>query len=223
MKRIQFVLLAAATFLSATHSAPAQLGMNLFKKPNIADIFKPVVGSGSLYERQGSNQQKTQTELIIVGKEMVQGQQGFWMEMGHQVVGETKPMMYSKVLVTNDFQFKKVIVQQPGQPAMELPFNPSMQAKSNMSEELDKWHQVGSDSITVPAGIFSCVHWKRDTGSGDAWVNDKVTPMSVVKMVTPEETLVLLKVITGASDHITGPVSKFDPQAFGRQMRQQPQ
>lgn len=225
MKRMQFVLLAAAVCLLATHHASAQLGMNIFKKPNIADLFKPVVGSGALYETQASNRQKdaSQMEMAIVAKEMVDGQQGYWMEFGHKALSDPGPMRYSKILVTNDFQFKKLIFQQPGQPAMEMPFNPTQQAKNNMHEELDKWHQVGSESITVPAGTFSCTHWKKDTGTGDVWASDKISPMSVVKMVTQDETMVLVKVINGATDHITGPVTKFDPQAFGRQMRQQPQ
>lgn len=225
MKRMQLVLLAAAACLLATYSASAQLGMNIFKKPNIADLFKPVVGSGGLYETQPSNQQKaaSQLEMTIVAKEMVDGQQGYWMEMGHKANSDPRPMQYSKILVTNDFQLKKLIFQQPGQPAMEMPFNPSQQGRNNMHEELDKWHQVGSESITVPAGTFSCMHWKKDTGTGDVWASDKVSPMSVVKMVTPDETMVLVKTINNATDHITGPVTKFDPQAFGRQMRQQPQ
>ena len=45
MKRLQLVLLAAACSLCLASSAAAQLGgMNFFSKPNIADIFKPVVG-----------------------------------------------------------------------------------------------------------------------------------------------------------------------------------
>jgi len=224
MKRMQIVVLAAAGFLCVTSSVSAQLGMNIFKKPNIADIFKPVVGSGGLYETQRTDTQKppTQMEMTIVGKEMVDGQQGYWMEMGHQA-GKTGQVMYTKMLVTNDFQFKKLVFQQPGQPAMEMPFSPNDQTKGHMTEEMEKWHQVGTESITVPAGTFSCVHWKKDGGVGDVWVSDKVTPMGMVKSINAGDTMVLLKVITGATDHITGPVTKFDPQALQRQMMQQRQ
>ncbi len=222
MKRMQIVLLAAAGCLCVTSSVSAQLGMNIFKKPNIADIFKPVVGSGSLYEMQATDQQKppTQMEMTVVGKEMVDGQQGYWMEMGHQF-GKPGQVMYTKMLVTNDFQFKKIVFQQPGQPAMEMPFNPTEQTKNHMTEEIEKWHQVGTESITVPAGTFSCAHWKKDGGVGDVWVSDKVTPMGMVKSINQGQTMLLLKVIAGATEHITGPVTKFDPQAFQRQLMQQ--
>jgi hypothetical protein len=41
------------------------------------------------------------------------------------------------------------------------------------------------------------------------------------KEISGEPTYVLLKVITDAKDHITGPVSPFDPQAFCRMMMEQ--
>ncbi len=99
------------------------MGMNLFKKPNIADIFKPVVGEGSVYEQQRDGQKRADTplEMTIVGKDTIDGQPAWWMEVG-QVIGTSAGMVYSKVLVTKDFQFRKVVIQQPGQQAMEMPY-----------------------------------------------------------------------------------------------------
>jgi hypothetical protein len=224
MKRMQVVVLAAVACLCLASGAAAQMGMNLFKKPNIADIFKPVVGNGGLYEMQhtGSQRPPTQMEMTIVGKDTVDGQPGWWMEVALQEP-KTGGMMYYKTLVTNDFQMHKVVFQQPGQSAMEMPYNPSQNAKTHMNEELDKWHAVGSESITVPAGTFNCQHWKKDQGDGEAWISDKVSPMQLVKSVGSNETMVLLKVITGAADHITGPVKSFDPQLFRQQIMQQQQ
>jgi len=90
-----------------------------------------------------------------------------------------------------------------------------------MKEELEKWHKVGMEPVTVPAGTFLCQHWKKDSGVGDVWASDKVTPMGMVKSVQEHETMTLIKTISGATDHITGPVTKFDPQQMMRQ-RQQP-
>lgn len=226
MKRMQVVLLAAAGCLCFGSVAAAQLGMNIFKKPNIADIFKPVVGNGALYEQQRTDQQdapKTTMEMTIVGKEMVDGKEGYWMEVGH-TEGKTGQIGYGKMLVTkDDFQFHKMIVQQPGQPAMEIAFNPTERNKTHMQEEIEKWHAVGTETITVPAGTFICQHWKKDQGVGDVWASDKVSPMGMVKSVTSGETMVLVKVITAATDHITGPVTKFDPEAMKKQMMEQMQ
>jgi hypothetical protein len=220
MKRLHLVLLAVVGCLCLSGGVAGQMGINLFKKPNIADIFKPVVGNGALYEMQDTQSSKapSQMEMTIVGKEMIDGQQGFWMEVGH-VSGKTPGMMYSKVLVTKEFEIKKVIFQPPGQPAMEMPFNPSEGHTNHVKEEIDKWHQVGSETITVPAGTFSCTHWKKDEGVGDVWVSDKVSPLGMVKAINQGNNMTLTKVITGATDHITGPVTQFDPKAYMQQRK----
>ena len=64
------------------------------------------------------------------------------------------------------------------------------------TKDLAKWHQVGSESVTVPAGTFSCDHWAKDDGSGDIWVSSQVAPMGMVKSVDKNDTTVL--VIGGA-------------------------
>jgi hypothetical protein len=225
MKRTLVVLLAAAGYLCLSGSVVGQMGMNLFSKPNIADIFKPVVGSGAAYEMQPTDQKGAPSliEMTIVGKELTPTGEGYWMEVGHTASKDGGALMYSKMLVTKDFQFTKIVFQQPGQPAMEMPFNPNDMGKNHMKGEMAKWHQVGSETITVPAGTFSCMHWKKDDGAEDVWTSDKVTPMAMVKELGKNDTMVLTKIITGATDHITGPVTKFDPQAFAQQMQQQRQ
>jgi hypothetical protein len=223
MKRLHVVLLAAAGCLWLSGSAAAQLGPSLFSKPNIADIFKPVVGSGAAYEQHSTDEKRpaSQMEMTIVGKELTANGEAYWMEIGH-VGKEGASMMYSKVLVTKDFQFTKIIFQQPGQPAMEMPFD-GQTGRGHMKEEMAKWHQVGSETITVPAGTFSCMHWKNEDGTDEVWTSDKVTPMAMVKQVGKNRSMVLTKIITGATDHITGPVTKFDPKALQQQMLQQKQ
>jgi hypothetical protein len=223
MKRLHVVLLAAAGCLWLSGSAAAQLGPSLFSKPNIADIFKPVVGSGAAYEQHSTDEKRpaSQMEMTIVGKELTANGEAYWMEIGH-VGKEGAGMMYSKVLVTKDFQFTKIIFQQPGQPAMEMPFD-GQTGRSHMKEEMAKWHQVGSETITVPAGTFSCMHWKNEDGTDEVWTSDKVTPMAMVTQVGKNRSMVLTKIITGATDHITGPVTKFDPKALQQQMLQQKQ
>jgi hypothetical protein len=218
MKRLLGILLAAGGCLYLSSGAAAQMGMGLFSKPNIADIFKPVVGSGAAYEHQSGDPKRpaVQMEMTIVGKEMTPNGEGYWMEVGSMEPKEGA-MMYTKMLVSKDFQFTKVVFQRPGQPAMEMPFDPSQAAKHNMKDEMAKWQQVGTETITVPAGTFSCAHWKKDDGAEEVWTSDKVTPVAMVKQVGKNSSMVLTKLITGATDHITGPVTKFDPQALMQQ------
>jgi hypothetical protein len=122
--------------------------------------------------------------------------------------------------MTKDFQFTKVIFQMPGQGAMEMPMNPNDKDRSQMKDELTKWTQVGTETITVPAGTFNCAHWKKDDGTDEVWTSDKVSPLAMVKQVGKTHSMVLVRQITGAQDHITGPVTPLDPKAMMKSRNQ---
>ena len=222
MKRLHVLLVAGGLCLIVGTAARAQMGMEMFKKPAIADIFKPVVGSGAVYETE-REQKKSTMEMSVVAQEAVDGKEAYWVEFGHSDA-RSPTMAYGKMLITkDDFQFHRMIFQQPGQPPMELPMNMNPRQKSQMSDEIEKWHKVATESITVPAGTFVCEHWAKDDGKGDVWASSKITPMSMVKEVTPTSSMVLVKVTTDAKDHITGTPMKFDPEAMKRQMIQKQQ
>lgn len=219
MKRLQLVLLAAVCSLFLASGARAQMGgMNFFSKPNIADIFRPVVGQGAVYQETSEGKQGHEIEMTIVGKEMTPAGEGYWLEMVMGAQGDQKA--YGKMLMTKDFQFTKVIFLMPGQGAMEMPMTPSDKDRTDMKSEMSKYTQVGTETITVPAGTFSCAHWKKADGTDDVWTSDKVTPMAMVKQVGKTHSMVLVRQITGAQEHITGPVTPFDPKAFAHRRPQ---
>ncbi len=222
MKRLHIILVAACLCLAIGTIAHAQMGMNLFKKPAISDIFKPVVGNGAVYETE-QNQKKSTMEMTVVGAEPADGKDAYWLEMGN-ADQRSGAMAYVKMLVTkDDFQFHRMIIQRPGQTPMENPINPAMRQQSRVNDEMEKWHKVGQETITVPAGTFLCDHWTKDDGKGDVWASSKVSPMSMVKETSPTNSMVLIKVITDAKDHITGTPTKFDPAMMQRQMMEQMQ
>jgi len=222
MMRKRWICLSLAALLWASAAARAQMmGPNPFKKPNIADIFKPVVGNGAVYETQRIDQQgapKQPLEMTVVGKESIEGRDAYWLEFAHTDARSGSLGCAKMLMSKDDFQPHRMIVQQPGQPAMELPMYADMHERMHKSKEeaLEKWHLVGSESITVPAGAFSCQHWKKDEGVGDVWVNDKISPFGMVKSISSGETMVLVKV-TDAKDRITCPVTTFDPEQMKRQ------
>ena len=88
----------------------------------------------------------------------------------------------------------------------------------------DKAESVGTESITVPAGTFTCEHYRMKDGSGDAWISDKVCPWGLVKMQENKDDG-SGQGDTDAKDHITGTPKKFDPMQMmrGSQQGQQPQ
>jgi len=225
MKRTFLSLLVLGACIAISPAAKAQFGgMNPFKKPNISDIFHPVVGQGAVYEQQHKDGTKSPLELTVVGKETVDGKQGYWLEVGHAEKGSDS-LTYAKMLITLDpWQTHKMIFVMPhsAQP-VEYPLNPSQKTKEKMEENMEKWHKVGTETITVPAGTFLCDHWAKDDGTEDVWASSKVSPMSLVKSVGKTSTMVLVKTLSSAPEHITGTPQKFDPQMFRQQMMEQMQ
>jgi hypothetical protein len=201
------------------------MGMDLFKKPSITKVFHPVVGKGAQYEttsKSGTESVAGTMEMGIVGKESVDGKDAYWMQFvssdnkGRSTVGKA-------LFTVDDFQFHRMIIQPPGQGAMELPMNMSGRTREKIDEHMNEWHSVGTETITVAAGTFSCDHWKNDKDGAEAWTSEKVTPSGLVKQTSKDNTMVLVKVLDNVPDRISGPVKKFDMQEMMQQMQQQRQ
>jgi hypothetical protein len=96
------------------------------------------------------------------------------------------------------------------------------QGQSNIPQDIhDKADLIGTESVTVPGGTFTCEHYRAKDGTGDVWLSDKVSPWGLVKMQDKTRTMVLTKAITDAKDHITGTPKKFDPMQMMRQSQGQ--
>lgn len=223
MKRSALLLLATLLCSTLAYRASAQFGISPIKRPNIANIFHPVVGQGAAYDTTDKDGKKSHMEMYVVDKEMVGTEQGYWMEVGHSADAGGN-LAYGKMLVTpTDFKFHKMIFIMPGQTQpMEMDMEPK-QHQTEMEKEVEKWHSVGNETITVPAGTFSCEHWSSDQGKGDVWASTKVGPMGLVKSVENGRTMVLTKIITDAKTKITGTPVKFDPKMMMQQRMQQRQ
>ena len=222
MKRI----LGTVLFLLAIcYPVRAQMGMDFLRKPlSFTKVFHPVVGQGAEYQmtKSGPNARVSTMQLGIVGKDSVGGQEAYWMQMVMNM--ENNQSMVSKVLLTTtDFQPTRVIMQMPGRPAMEMPVGMNSMNRDKMNSSLQDWHSAGTESVTVPAGTFSCEHWKNDKTGDEVWTSDKVSPFGMVKSVGKDNSMILVKVLSDYPDRITGPVQKFDPQMMMQQQMQRPQ
>src|SRR3974390_1995245 len=216
----------ARVILASASSAQAQMGMDYFTRPAIAKVFHPTVGKGSIYEttvNSGGDAKTSTTEIGIVGKEPVDGKDAYWVETS-MADGKGQPMI-GKILMSmqGEVTIHRMIVQQSGQPAMEMPMNMTGQHKGNAEANLNDWHSVGTESVTVPAGTFSCEHWKNDKNGSEIWTSEKGPSYGVVKEFSRNRSMVLVKVIDNYSDKITGPVQQFDMQQMMQQMQQQRQ
>jgi len=223
MKRCCIAASLLAVFaLAVSAPAHAQMGMDIFKRPAILKFFHPVVGRGAVYATTDKNGKTRNSEIAVVGKESFEGRDAYWMQFVHS---ESEGQTYvGKTLITpNDFAFHRMIVQPPGQQPMEMPMSMNAARKEKMDESMTDWHSVGTETITVPAGTFSCEHWRNDKGNSDVWESDKVSPFGMVKEVNGGSTQVLVKILDSAADRITGPVKQFDMQQMMQQMQQQRQ
>lgn len=213
------LLLTGLIMIASANFSTAQMGMGM-RPPSLAGVFNPVVGSGASYNIVSKNGRDMALDIAVVDKESG----GYWIEMtmnmpknpngGAQMSG--MPMNgpnYMKELVVrqgDDLVVQKVIMQMQGRPPMDMSSMPrAMQSQESKADIRAHAQKIGTESITTPAGTFSCEHW-RDTKNGDDyWLSDKVAPFQLVKMSGANtNTVVLAKVITGAKTHITGtPVS----------------
>jgi len=223
MKRWCFAA-AFLAVLTVVISVPAhaQMGMDIFKRPAITKVFHPVIGKGAAYTDTNKDGKSHTTEIGIVGKDMAEGKEGYWMQFVSSDP-EGKAMVGKALITMDDFQFHRMIVQPAGQQAMEMPMNMSAAHREKTENSMNEWHSVGTETITLPAGTFSCEHWRNDKNNSDIWTSDKITPFGLVKQVSANNTMVLAKVLDSVPDRITGPVKQFDMQERMQQMQQRRQ
>lgn len=225
MKRSLFFLaILAAISLTAASPSHAQMGMDMFKRPSITKVFHPVVGKGAVYLDTDKESKTSRTsEIAVVAKDTFEGKEAFWMQIA-STDPQGKTFIGKSLITPGDFQFHRMIIQPPGQQAMEMPVKMNAARKEKMEESAAEWHSVGTESVTVPAGTFSCEHWRNDKTHGEVWTSDKVTPFGMVKEISGNgDTQVLSKILDNATDRITGPVKQFDMREMMQQMQQHPQ
>ena len=84
-------------------------------------MFNPVVGSGAQYEIQPNGKDKMTVEIDVVGKESVNGKDGYWFETAFD---SHMGQMLMKMLTVSDptnSTIAKIIMQMQGGPPMEMP------------------------------------------------------------------------------------------------------
>jgi len=226
MKRSWHVFaIFVAILLAAASSSQAQMGMDMFKRPSITKVFHPVVGRGAVYLDTDKDGKTSRTsEIAVVAKESFEGKEGFWMQI-YSTDSQGKAFVGKSLITPGDFEFHRMIIQPPGQQAMEIPMKMNAARKEKIEEHAAEWHSVGTESVTVPAGTFSCEHWRNDKTHAEIWTSDKVTPFGMVREISGNgNTQVLSKLLDNAADRITGPVKQLgDMQQMMQQMQQQRQ
>jgi hypothetical protein len=218
MKFARILTIALAFAVCSALAAFAQMS-DMMRQPGIQGVFNPIVGTGAVYEVTDKKQTKTTIEIAVVDKENVNGKDAYWIETGVQD-SKSHEIMWIKMLVAkdqNNVVTERMITRIPGQPqpvemSMSMATATGMggQGKSQPSDFRDKAEAVGTESVSVPAGTFTCEHFRMKDGSGDAWVSSKVGPWGLVKFTGKDTSMVLLKQISDATSHITGTPIKLE-------------
>jgi uncharacterized protein DUF3108 len=222
MKRLAgfcFVLLCA---LALSHSTGAQMGMGM-RGPSVTGVWSPVVGSGAAYQMENKREGKREIEIAIVAAETAAGKPGHWMEMSFKDPKSGQMVMRQMMaLEGKEMKVLRMVFQQGDEEPIEMPMQmmammggQQRQQKSDVRSDAEK---VGTESITTPAGTFECEHWRSKDKSSDYWVSEKISPWGLVKMTSPDESMVLVRVVTNAKTKIRGTPRVFDPS----QMMQRP-
>jgi hypothetical protein len=187
--------------------------------PRLFGEFKPVVGSGAQYQMTAKNGTMS-FAYAIVGQEDVEGSTGYWMEIRSENPEMPGEMVMKQLVVTGGDrpQIKRMIMQMPGRPPMEMPVG--MMAGMGQRgprpgpgpADTSPGVKVGVETITVPAGTFVCDHYRRQgpEGTVDVWVSSKVSPYGTVKMSSGEMTMVLAKILSNETSHLQGEPQKMN-------------
>jgi hypothetical protein len=213
MRVIERFGLAMAVSLLAAGAAPAQFG----RGPQISGLWNLKVGAGGVYQVDAKGQ-KSEMTFAVVGKESVGGKDGYWVEM--TVEGGRGPgVIITKTLMIfgeGGADLSRLIIQTPGRPPMEMPAAMTQGRGASTPKDIRSGSQnMGSESVTTPAGTFSCEHYRSD--NVDIWVSKSVSPYGIVKSVSKDSTMTLTSVLTDAKDKITGTPQPFDPMKMAQQ------
>jgi hypothetical protein len=204
-------ILVAVVSLIGAISANGQMGMRGVRLP--PGFFNPVVGGGASYETTDSNGRKSGLDLALIGKESVNGKDGYWIEwtMPDSSMGT---ILAKELLVMSDpITISRVVMQMAGRPPMVMPEQMTGNMDIKPADIRTKADDLGKESMTVPAGTFSCEHYRAKDSGDDTWISSKVSPIGLVKDQSKDKTrtTVLLKTYTDAKDKITGTPQPFNP------------
>lgn len=216
--RLAAVMLGILTLTAVSNAQMMRNG-----PPQFHGVLNPVIGQGAVYQLQGSDGKKTELEIAILGKDSVEGKDAYWMQMAmsNSDIGGQMVIKHLLVLDGQETHTTKTIMQFPGRPPMEMPAQMAHREHSSQATDVRSDAQdLGSESLTVPAGTYATEHYRAKDGT-DIWVAKDVPPWGLVKSVGKDSTMVLLKVVPEAKDKIVGTPQPFNPMMMGQRPEQQ--
>jgi hypothetical protein len=211
MRGAKLSVLVVVVSLIGAISAKGQMGMRSVHLP--PGFFNPVMGSGASYQTTNSDGRTSGMELSLIGKESVNGKDGYWIEWTMPDSSMGTILAKELVVMGDKITVSRVVMQMAGRPPMTMPEQMTSNLDITPADIRTKADDLGKESITVPAGTFSCEHYRAKDSGDDTWISSKVSPIGLVKDQSKDKTrtTVLLKTYTDAKDKITGTPQPFNP------------
>jgi hypothetical protein len=174
-------------------------------RPSVTLIYawNPRVGLGAAYQMI-NHFIITEIDLTTVGRETVDGRNGYWIE-----TNTLDAQMISKELIVPVVELSgqagrthvrtaRAVSQHGGDPPEELPGQPAVPNLWDLA------HRVGIEDVDTPAGTFHCEHFRSNDGKWEGWFSREITPFGLVKLINESGTeMVFTGTIRNATDHIT--------------------
>jgi hypothetical protein len=176
--------------------------------PGMENFKPPTPGSWAEYKTDEGTMR-----MALLGTEARNGQNYMRMEMA--MTSNRGPMIMQMLVPGWPYEvggIAEMVMQQGGQPAMRMP----QQMLSMMASRMPKdavaeacrnatGQRVGEETITVPAGTFSTIHFRDAQHNTDVWVNPQL-PFGMVQVKSEHGSMVLTGRGTDAKSQITGPM-----------------
>src|ERR1700690_4238377 len=163
MSKLRILMMGCVLTLVLTAAAGAQMGGMMGHGPQPRGLFNPIVGSGAQYEIQSNGKDnKMVMEIDVVGKESIDGKDGYWFEstVSNPQMGE----MVMKMLTVPDganTTVTKMVMQMAGPPPMEMPMQMGHMGQQQQPADIrSEAEDLGTGSVTTPAGTFMAHHYR---------------------------------------------------------------
>ncbi len=170
------------------------VGASASTQPQACEILPdPQMGHWALYQVQDPEIGTMDMRMAIVGREEVDGEPRYWVEMK---MSTPQGEMIMQVLVPrypyDAADISQMIMKGPGQPAMRMPEQMLGMMREQaggpgqeMTRVCDGAEMVGKEGVTVQAGSFDTEHYRFPDESTNVWVSREI-PFGVVRMDSPD-------------------------------------
>ena len=176
LKKTGMILMLGLAVTGALWAQRPGGGMNPFGGVPSFGLQNPTAGSGSEYLLTTKGKDMDMS-VVALGKEDVAGETGYWMEtrMTNADLGGEMVMKSLVVASASQAGVKRMIIQRPGQPPMEMPAMMMSMMQQHQTPHAPlrarvrqggMGELVGTESVTVPAGTFSCQHYRKTDQRG---------------------------------------------------------